>query len=601
MARIPEHQIEQVREANDIVDVVSDYVRLKRSGRNYFGLCPFHGEKTPSFSVAPDKQIFHCFGCGVGGNVINFIMQYEKLEFVEAVKLLADRSGITLTFEGPGGVASRQKDDLSNYYMLHERTAGLYEKALWQSQEGKPALEYLRKRGIEDAVLKTFRVGYAPDKWDFVTLQIMKLGLPRETLSKAGLLMTQDNGEFYDRFRKRIMFPISGVQGRILGFGGRVMPGDDQTAKYMNSPETPIYHKGQVLYGLNFSKDELRQTHAAILVEGYLDLIRLYQAGFHQVTAGSGTALTGQHGKILRRFADTVFLCYDRDEAGIKATDRAGKILLDTGLNIRVVELPEGEDPDSYFNAHTKADFDELLDRAPDYMQWLIGYYKPRLRSATAQANFAERFVSDLALMENQLTRELLLSQFAEGMGLAEPTLFRLLKDRTRRQPRRRAATENGNPNTDAGPVRMDSAADKAEYELLRLHFAENETVLKWILKHLDDSVLERMRFKDVFLHFRRALEQEMPLDRKQIVEELGDSPWQSLLTKILFDLDTGKAVHVELARDCLRTLRRRQLKEELQVLRQELRITEQKGGDVTGVLQKIKSLENVLTANKTA
>ena len=186
-------------------------------------------------------------------------------------------------------------------------------------------------------------------------------------------------------------------------------------------------------------------------------------------------------------------------------------------------------------------------------------------------------------------------------MGLAERTLFRLLKDRTRRQPYRRAAAENGNTTTEAGLVRMDSAAAKAEYELLRLHFAENETVLKWILKHLDDSVLERMRFKDVFIHFRRALEQEMPLDRKKIVEELGDSPWRSLLSKILFDLDTGKAVHVELARDCLRTLRRRQLKEELQVLRQELRITEQKGGDVMGVMQKIKSLENALIANKSA
>ncbi|PJA52210.1 MAG: DNA primase, partial [Candidatus Marinimicrobia bacterium CG_4_9_14_3_um_filter_48_9] len=223
MARLPEHQIEQVRESNDIVEVVSDYVRLKRSGRNYFGLCPFHGEKSPSFSVAPDKQIFHCFGCGVGGNVINFVMQYEKLEFIEAVKLLADRAGITLVFEGGTSQSVPQKsDDLSNYYTLHERVTGLYEKALWQSKEAEPVLAYLRNRGINDETLKQFRVGYAPDMWDFVTQQVVKLGLSKEVLNRSGLLMTKDNGGFYDRFRKRIMFPILGVQGRVIGFGGRV-------------------------------------------------------------------------------------------------------------------------------------------------------------------------------------------------------------------------------------------------------------------------------------------------------------------------------------------------------------------------------------------
>lgn len=599
MARLPEHQIEQVREANDIVEVVSDYVRLKRSGRNYFGLCPFHSEKSPSFSVAPDKQIFHCFGCGVGGNVINFVMQYEKLEFIEAVKLLADRAGMTLVFEGGGSKSAPQKsDDLSNYYALHERVTSLYEKALWQSKEAEPALEYLRTRGIKDETLKQFRVGYAPDKWDFVTLQVMKLGLPKDVLNRSGLLLTKDNGGFFDRFRKRIMFPILGVQGRVIGFGGRVLPGDDQTAKYMNSPETPIYHKGNVLYGLNLAKDEIRKSQTVILVEGYMDLIRLNQSGFRNVTAGSGTALTEQHGKILSRFAETVFLCYDSDEAGIKATDRAGKILLDAGMNVRVIELKDGADPDSYFDDHSGDDFQSLLNEAPDFMSYLVSYYKPRLRSATAKSNFAERFVSDLALMSNQLTRELLLSQFAEGMGLAEPVLFRLLKDRTRRQPRQRNNDQQepaGSNNASPGPIRLESAADKAEYELLRLHFTDEEPVLRWLLANLNTEILERMHFKDVFYQVRNALGKNLPLDRKQIVEELSDSPWQSLITRILFDLDTEKAITIQLAKDCVRKLHEIQLNAELQVLRQKLREVEQSGGDFRAIIREKQELESRL------
>ncbi|MCF7796917.1 MAG: DNA primase [Lentisphaeria bacterium] len=595
MARIPEHQIEQVREANDIVDVVGDYVRLKKSGRNYFGLCPFHGEKTPSFSVAPDKQIFHCFGCGVGGNVINFIMQYEKIEFVEAVKLLADRAGITLQYESGGsGAPAPKKEDLSHYHSLHERITGLYEKALWQSNEGKQALDYLRGRGLVDAVLKRFRVGYAPDQWDFVTLQVMKLGLPKEVLTKSGLLMTKDRGGFYDRFRKRIMFPIMGVQGRVIAFGGRVLPGDDQSAKYMNSPETPVYHKGKVLYGLNHTKGDIRNAQEAILVEGYLDLIRLYQSGFHNVAAGSGTALTEQHGKILSRFADTVFLCYDSDEAGVKATDRAGKILLDAGLTVRVIQLPSGSDPDSYFDDHSPEDFQALLDEAPDFMGYLVSYYRPRLRSATAKSNFAERFVSDLAQMNNRLTRELLLSQFAEGMGMTESTLFRLLRDKIRYQPHRRGE-ENGTRDS----LRPESATDKAEYELLRLHFSESEVVLKWLLKNLEPEILERMRFKEIFQKARSELENELPLNRSRMVDALRDSPLQSLVSRILFDLDSGKAVTVQLAQDCVSALKQHQLKEELKTLREELRDVEKNDGDVLTILRQIRTIEKQLTAEK--
>ncbi|MCF7903705.1 MAG: DNA primase, partial [Candidatus Marinimicrobia bacterium] len=306
MARIPEHTIEQIREANDIVDVVSDYVQLKRSGRNWFGRCPFHNEKTPSFSVSPDKQIYHCFGCGAGGNVINFIMEHERLEFISSVKLLADRANIQIIIDE---AEPRKKDDRASIYNMHEKACRVYEKQLNEGS-GKAARSYLLKRGLTEETLKTFRVGFAPDTWDTVTLEMMKLGLSKEILNRSGLLMSKDRGGYYDRFRNRIMFPISDINGKVQAFGGRIF-GEAEGAKYMNSPETPIYHKGRTLYGLNLTRDVIRDTREAILVEGYMDLIRLHQEGFQNVVAGTGTAFTSDQAALVKRFADKVFVCYD--------------------------------------------------------------------------------------------------------------------------------------------------------------------------------------------------------------------------------------------------------------------------------------------------
>ncbi|MCF7802078.1 MAG: hypothetical protein K9N34_08665, partial [Candidatus Marinimicrobia bacterium] len=271
----------------------------------------------------------------------------------------------------------------------------------------------------------------------------------------------------------------------------------------------------------------------------------------------------------------------------------------DAGLTVRVIQLPAGSDPDSYFDDHAPEDFQALLDDAPDFMGYLISYYKPRLRSATAKSNFAERFVADLAQMNNRLTRELLLSQFAEGMGMAESTLFRLLRDKTRYQPRRRGESASRAASGGPGSLQLESATDKAEYELLRLHFSESEAVLKWLLENLEPEILERMRFKEIFQKVRAELENELPLNRSRTVDALSDSPWQNLVSRILFDLDSGKAVSIQLARDCVSVLKQHQLREALNALREQLREVEKNNGDVLTILRQIKTLEGQLTAEK--
>ncbi|RKY50318.1 MAG: DNA primase, partial [Candidatus Neomarinimicrobiota bacterium] len=324
MGRIPEHVIEQIKESNDIVDVVSSYISLTRKGQNYWARCPFHQEKTASFSVSPSKQIYHCFGCGAGGNVINFVMTYEKITFPEALHSLADRAGISLE-EYTYQLSEEEKSISSQLYELHRLAIDLYRKAL-KSPEGKTAREYLIKRGLDDETLNTFEIGYAPEAWDTLLKAALMKKFDEKLLISSGLVTESERKKKYDRFRNRIMFPVFDIRGNPVGFGGRVLTGDDQGAKYLNSPETPVYHKSRILYGLHKSRDAIRKTDKVLIVEGYMDLLQLWQNGFTNIIAGSGTAFTPDHARIIKRFASKAVLCYDGDEAGQKAAVKTGLI-----------------------------------------------------------------------------------------------------------------------------------------------------------------------------------------------------------------------------------------------------------------------------------
>ncbi|MBU1063735.1 DNA primase, partial [bacterium] len=318
MAKIPANIVEQIKNRADVMDVVSDVVQLKQRGRNYFGLCPFHEEKTPSFSVNPAKGIFHCFGCGKGGNAVTFVMEHENIDYVDALKRLAERYGIEIQWEK--GEDDFEKGETALLYEIHEIARDYYIRQL-DSDKGKKALDYLLDRGFDKTILQHFSLGFATGDWDGLFGQIDPKKFNPRVVDKSGLFINKDN-RFLDRFRNRIMFPICNVSGRIVAFGGRTLDPEDP-AKYMNSPETPIYFKSGTLYGLEHSKTAIQQEKEAIIVEGYTDFLRFWAAGIKNVIAGSGTALNVHHARVLKRFTTKTVLCYDGDSAGRKATERA--------------------------------------------------------------------------------------------------------------------------------------------------------------------------------------------------------------------------------------------------------------------------------------
>ena len=587
MALIPEHIIERVRESNDVVDVISDYVQLKRSGRNFFGRCPFHNEKTPSFSVSPDKQIYHCFGCGAGGNVINFIMEHERLDFLSSVKLLADRANITI--ETQQGGSPRQKDDRASIYNMHELACRAFEKRL-RSDQGKKALDYLLKRGLSQETLDTFRVGYVPDAWDTVTLEVMKLGLSTDVLARSGLLMTRDSGGFYDRFRDRIMFPICDINGKVQAFGGRIF-GQAEGAKYMNSPETPIYHKGRTLYGLNVCRDEIRNSRTAILVEGYMDLIRLHQEGFQNVVAGTGTAFTPEQAALLKRFADKVLICYDGDNAGQKAAQKAGLICLDKGLDVRVIVLPEAEDPDSFFDEGSHKGFDKLIETAVELMAFILKSNEAQLSSPVGRTQFLEGLVSELAQMQNEILRGMLAGQLADELHVPEDAVMGLLRKQASRvrhpeyQQRPAAAPAQRERK---GPQVPQTGAEKAEFELLRLHLSQDESLLNWLTSTITDEQIKSMVYVEIFQLLHGRLRKELPINHSRLLDEIESGDLRRFITKLISEADRDLE-SIGHAKQCMRTIEKWSLRSKLDKLRQQLRSAEESGADIAPILQEMK------------
>ena len=361
--RIADDKIDEVRNANDIIEVVSRYVGLKKRGKNYIGLCPFHKEKTPSFTVSAEKQMYHCFGCGKGGNLFTFLMEMDKVSFVEAVRSLASKAGIMIPEET--APMTEEQTEFENYYAIC-RFAGMhFFRNLTETEEGKEALNYFYKRGFTDEIIRTFGLGYSMNSWDAFVLKAEAEGFKTEDILKVGLARVRDDGSLYDYFRGRAMFPIFSTAGRVIGFGARKMREDDAIAgKYINSPESPLYNKSRVLFGLFHSKDAIRQEDNALMVEGYADLISLYQAGIRNVVASSGTALTEEQLTLIGRYSKNLTLVYDADSAGSSATVRGIDLALEHNLNVRIVELPEGEDPDSFVQKHGGNEFRERLANA---------------------------------------------------------------------------------------------------------------------------------------------------------------------------------------------------------------------------------------------
>jgi DNA primase len=363
---------ERIRAASDIVDIIGSYLPLKKAGANFTALCPFHKEKTPSFNVNPHKQIFHCFGCHKGGDVFTFVKEYENIGFMDAVRRLAERAKIPLEFDQtPGEQQSRHlKDQL---LQLHEQITQRWQNALLNEAGGQIARDYLIKRGVSPEAVKLFRLGYAPDAWDDTVNWAKSKDFEPALVEKAGLILRKEGGEhYYDRFRGRLMFPICDEQGRVIGFSGRVLSGDEKTAKYVNSPETPIFTKSRVFFGLDKSKRAILDAGFAIVCEGQLDLIACFMAGVQNVVAPQGTAFTADHARIIKRYVDEVVLCFDSDEAGQNAAVRSLDHLLASGLAVRVAVMPAPHDPDSFIKANGGEAFRRLVENAEGFFDYYL-------------------------------------------------------------------------------------------------------------------------------------------------------------------------------------------------------------------------------------
>jgi DNA primase len=434
MGTIPSQNIEQIAAANDIVEVIGSYFPLKRAGTNFKALCPFHQEKTPSFTVSPQRQTFHCFGCGVGGSVFRFVMDYEHLDFPSAVRKLAARAGIPVIEErGASSDDDRQHETRRALLQLHAEATEWFHENLVKGKVGGPARDYLKKRGIDRRIADDWQIGFAPDSWDAFLTWAVDRGYRRPQILQSGLIKPRDenrpDGEAYDRFRGRIMFPIHNDVGEVIAFSGRVLEKEAEGAKYLNSPETPLFRKGRVLFGLHKTKRGLIEANCAIVCEGQLDLITVFEAGISNVVAPQGTAFTENQARILKRFVSEVVLCFDADTAGQKAAERSLDALLQNNLVVRVAEMPAGEDPDSVIRHRGKDEFEKRVAAARDFFDSWIEHEtaSTNLDSLGAKMQLARKLADTVARVQDPLMRGEVANKVSARIGVARSDFERLL------------------------------------------------------------------------------------------------------------------------------------------------------------------------------
>lgn len=432
-----EELIAEIVSANDIVDTVSRYVHLKRSGSSFMGCCPFHKEKTPSFHVSADKQLYHCFGCGAGGSVIQFIMQAEGLEFPDAVKYLADRAGIRLPEEDVSANNNERYQRKQKLYQLNRDAARFFRECLL-SEKGSEARAYLTKRGLTGKTIAAFGLGFSPPGWDELLRHLTNKGYDRGLLVEAGLCIQNEKGHVYDRFRSRVMYPIIDVRGNIIGFGGRILSGDG--AKYMNSPESIVYDKGKNLFALNLAKKSKRGYY--ILVEGYMDVISLHQAGIDAAVAGCGTALTPAQARLICK--SPVYLCYDSDEAGIKACSRAAEIFRTLDCKVKVISIPKCKDADEFIKKFGGGAFEELIGKARSFIQYQLDVLLAGadLNDAAQKIDIISRAAKIFSGIPNAVEREVYINTLSARTGISAESINSEVRKINGRNARREVSSE---------------------------------------------------------------------------------------------------------------------------------------------------------------
>ncbi|MGE5683294.1 MAG: DNA primase [Bacillota bacterium] len=545
---IPERKIEEIRSSIDIVDVISEFVQLKKRGKNFLGLCPFHHEKTPSFIVSSQKQIYHCFGCHAGGNVFKFLMDYQNISFVEAVQEIARKLGINLEYEEEAHSEKQSEQEI--LFDINTLAAKFFSANLLNSPEGETARNYFSKRNIKLQTQRIFGLGYALPSWESF-LNYAKLN--RVDLQKAnllGLIDKKDNGGYYDKFRDRVIFPIFSPNGRVIAFGGRIMDKSANAAKYLNSPENPIYLKRKSLYGLFQSKDEIRRLDKAILVEGYIDLIALFQNGIKNVVASCGTALTDEQVQMLARYTKNIVVFYDSDPAGIKASLRSIEILVKQDFEVKIAELPQGEDPDSFINKSGRQEFEEVMKRAQNFLEYQAFQFEKqgRFNDPNEQTQAIRDLVRSVSIVNDELKRNFLIKSIAKKFNLREKLLESELENvlsaasPAQRTERRTQILETHPPLQK--PLKIDEslieAKDReispAEKDLILLLFEGEPRVVKYIFNNITPEDFSTPLFQDLAEIVFDAFTSGEDILPGALVDKIADEKTRQFVLKMSFD-----------------------------------------------------------------
>jgi len=546
--RIPESKIEEIRTAASIVDVISGYVQLRKRGKNFTGLCPFHSEKTPSFTVSEEKQIFHCFGCHTGGNVFKFLMEYRKISFIESVQELAEQLGIQIEYDQ--SEFTEQQPEQEILYDINTEAAKYYLNNLLNDDEGEVARKYLQERNVKLHTMRAFGLGYSLRGWEnFINFARGK-GIDIDKCIQLGLIGKTADGRMHDKLSGRLIFPIFSPNGRVVAFAGRVLDPDDKGAKYINSPESLIYVKGRILYGLSFAKDEIRRLDKAILVEGYMDLISLYQNGIRNVVAVSGTALTDEQVQLLSRYTKNVVLLFDADTAGIKASMRSIEILLRKDFEVKIVSLPQGEDPDSFVNKFGKDDFEELVKKAENFLEYETRYYESqgKFNDPSEAAQAIRELVKPVALMNDELKRNLLIKDISKKFNLREKLLeseldkhikqFKKFESTESRQLQKRKSEETAAIIPNAVSV-ASSAFYSLEQEILKILFEADKPSADLIFSHLHPEDFTVGLNRELFEILKEEFGNESIKDEfksRDLISILKDEIQEAYVRELTFD-----------------------------------------------------------------
>src|SRR3989338_8302639 len=565
--RIPENILEDILSRVDIVEVISGYIPLKRAGRNFRALCPFHYEKTPSFMVSPDRQIYHCFGCSAGGNAFKFLMQYERLEFLEAVESLAKKAGVVLP--------QAQKQDvqttslITQLYKINELATSFYTHNL-NSTEGGQAKNYLLKRGLNEESIKLFKLGLGLDKWDALMNALRQKNISLAVLEKAGLILNKEGGGYYDRFRKRIIFPILDIKSRPIGFGARVL--DNTLPKYINSPETAIYTKGKNLYGLHLAKEAIKEFDFVVVVEGYLDFILPYQEGLKNIVASQGTALTIEQARLIKRYTHNVVMVYDADAAGELATLRTLDIFIEEAMNVRVVSLPQGFDPDLFVRKYGIKDFQKEIEQAQNLFDYKLKILKSRfsIKDIEGKAKVSCEMLPTINKFKNAVLKSEYIKQLTQGLDIKEDALLQEL-----------SKIKEAKPYLDlhAQTAKKSPGINPTEKLLIKLMLEEREFIDR-IKESLEPADFQDERVSRIVSIMFDLIEQDKEIEPKKIVNRIEDDDILQVICEATFMPEVSGQNKEEVIDDCIQRIKCEKLRLKREHLHDQIKTAQDTGDE---------------------